>query len=183
MSGEKQKYKLIGTVSKELGIDQSTLRYWETKFPIAKPQFQDKKRIYDQEIITLLKGIHFLITKKGYTTKKVQRLIEEKGRDYIIEVAELPLFQKSVPEENTAKNQVKSLLFDNTPTQDPQPAEESLSARKTLDFSTFSRILNSASFGISLNLPENGMAPVDTSNKDKLEEVYKKLENIKSRMA
>ncbi len=183
MSSKKPKHKLIGTVSKELGIDQSTLRYWETKFPITKPQFQDNKRIYDQDNITLLKGIHFLITKKGYTTKRVQRLIEEKGREYIIEVAELPLLLRSVPDETTKKSELKSLLPETYTVQEPQPTVEHSPKSKLLDLSSLQEILNSASFGISLSIPEDGNVSVDFSKKEKLEVVYRELDNIKSRMA
>lgn len=177
---EKQKHKLIGTVSKELGIDQSTLRYWETKFPITRPQFRDKKRIYDQDVITLLKGIHFLLTKKGFTTKRVQRLIEEKGREYIVEVAELPLFQKSIPVEDP---KTKDLFADAQMTQDTQPNPDPAPTSKILDFTSFAEILKTASFGIGLNLPKDGCVTVDNSTKDKLEGVYRRLEDIKSRMA
>ena len=183
MPAKKQTYKQIGTVSKELGIEQSTLRYWETKFPITKPQFQDKKRIYDQEIITLLKGINFLITKKGYTTKKVQRLIEEEGRDYIIELVELPLIHRPVTDEPANKRKLQGLLPEASPENDPKLAEVPSPTRKQIDLSALLAILNSAGFDKGSSIPEVGKVTVDVVIKDRLQDLYRKLDNIKSRMA
>lgn len=184
MSNKEPKHKLIGTVSKELGVDQSTLRYWETKFPIAKPEFQDKKRIYDEKIITILKGIHFLITKKGYTIRKVQRLIEAEGREYIAEITEFPLMQKTIPDETTAKVQFKSLLPEEThPSHENDSTSETSTSTKIVDLTSLRTILYSASFGISLDIPEDGKVKVNKSVKNELKNLYRKLDHINSRMA
>ena len=183
MSPEYKNHKQIGTVSKELGLDQSTLRYWETKFPIVKPQFQDNKRLYDEALITLLKGINLLITKKGYTTKRVQRLIEEKGGDHIIEIAELPLIRDSIPEVIDPEEEWDSLLSDQKPEVDIEIQNEPESVGTIVDLTNLREILKSASFGISLGLPEDGKVPLDESARENLDKIYGKLEKIYSGMA
>lgn len=183
MSPEYKNHKQIGTVSKELGLDQSTLRYWETKFPIVKPQFQDNKRFYDEALITLLKGINLLITKKGYTTKRVQRLIEEKGGDHIIEIAELPLIRDSIPEVVDPEEEWDSLLPDQQPVADIEIQDKPEPTGTIVDLTKLGEILKSASFGISLGLPEDGKVTLDKSARDNLEKIYGKLEKINSGMA
>ncbi|MCY4184062.1 MAG: MerR family transcriptional regulator [Rhodobacteraceae bacterium] len=181
MTPDYTKYKQIGSVSKELGLDQSTLRYWETKFSIVKPHVQDKKRFYDEALITLLKGINLLITKKGYTTKRVQRLIEEKGGDHIIEIAELPLIRHAIPEAEDTEEVRDSLPCDHEIVADNEIQNET--ADIIVDLSNLWGILKSASFGISLGLPEDGKVGLDKSARDKLEQLYGKLEKIYSGMA
>ncbi|MYJ87701.1 MAG: MerR family transcriptional regulator [Rhodobacteraceae bacterium] len=181
MSPKYKNHKQIGTVSKELGLDQSTLRYWETKFPIVKPQFQDNKRFYDEALITLLKGINLLITKKGYTTKRVQRLIEEKGGDHIIEIAELPLIRDSIPVVVDTEEEWDDLLPNQEPVADIEIQNKP--AGTIVDLSKLGEILKSASFGISLGLPEDGKVTMDKSARDNLEKLYGKLKKINSGMA
>ena len=181
MSPKYKNHKQIGTVCKELFLDQSTLRYWETKFPIVKPQFHNNKRFYDEALITLLKGINLLITKKGYTTKRVQRLIEEKGGDHIIEIAELPLIRNSIPEEVDSEEEWDNLLPDHEPVANIEIQDKPAST--IVDLSKLGEILKSTSFGISLGLPEDGKVAVDKSARDNLAKLYGKLKKINSGMA
>ena len=183
MSPNYKNHKQIGTVSKELGLDQSTLRYWETKFPVVKPQFLDNKRFYDEALITLLKGINLLITKKGYTTKRVQRLIEEKGGDHIIEMAELRLIPDLIPEAVDTEEEWDSLLPDQESVAGIEIQDEPEPAGTIVDLSNLREILKSASFGINLGLPEDGKVTVDKSARDNLEKIYGKLEKIYSGMS
>ena len=65
-------YKTIGEVAKTLNLinprngklNTHTIRFWEKEFKQIKPKiFAGKRRYYDYNTISLIKKIHFLLTK------------------------------------------------------------------------------------------------------------------------
>lgn len=77
-----KKYFKIGEVSRMLGVNASTLRFWEKKFPQVKPMKNKKgDRIYNLKDIDILKEIQYLTHNKGvrlsHATKKVRRNPEQ----------------------------------------------------------------------------------------------------------
>ena len=74
--------KTIGELSRELGVAQHILRYWETRFPQLKPmQRAGNRRYYRPADADLARRIHRLLNQDGYTVRGVQKLLREKATD------------------------------------------------------------------------------------------------------
>lgn len=87
-SGAKRKsasaFRTISEVADELDVQQHVLRFWETKFTQVKPLKRGGgRRYYRPEDITLLKHIHDLLYKEGYTIKGVQKLLKGQSKNQI----------------------------------------------------------------------------------------------------
>lgn len=71
-------YRTISEVSDQLDVPQHVLRFWETKFPQVAPMKRaGNRRYYDPSHVELLERIRDLLYVEGYTTKGVQKLLEE----------------------------------------------------------------------------------------------------------
>ncbi|MES2147100.1 MAG: MerR family transcriptional regulator, partial [Pseudomonadota bacterium] len=58
--------KTIGELSRELGVAQHILRYWETRFPQLKPmQRAGNRRYYRPADVALARRIHRLLDQDG----------------------------------------------------------------------------------------------------------------------
>jgi len=76
-------FKTIGELSRELGVAQHILRYWETRFPQLRPlQRAGNRRYYRPADVELARRIHRLLTAEGYTVRGVQKLLREKDSDW-----------------------------------------------------------------------------------------------------
>src|SRR5829696_8699118 len=72
-------FKTIGELSRELGVAQHILRYWETKFPQLRPlQRAGNRRYYRPADVDLARKIHRLLSQDGYTVRGVQKLLRDK---------------------------------------------------------------------------------------------------------
>ena len=72
--------KTIGELSRELGVAQHILRYWETRFPQLKPmQRAGNRRYYRPADVDLARRIHRLLDQEGYTVRGVQKLLRDKN--------------------------------------------------------------------------------------------------------
>ena len=77
-------FRTIGEVSDELEVPKHVLRFWEGRFPQLKPMKRGGgRRFYRPEDVLLLRGIHHLLHKAGYTIKGVQRILREHGTDMV----------------------------------------------------------------------------------------------------
>ncbi len=75
-------FRTIGEVSDELGVPQHVLRYWETRFEQLRPiQRAGNRRYYRPSDVALVRRIHGLLSRDGYTVKGVQKLLGTKGSD------------------------------------------------------------------------------------------------------
>lgn len=73
--------RTIGEVSRETGVAQHVLRYWESRFPQLKPvQRAGNRRYYRPEDMTLIRRIDQLLNQQGYTVRGVQQLFESEAR-------------------------------------------------------------------------------------------------------
>ena len=73
-------FKTIGELSRELGVAQHILRYWETRFPQLRPlQRAGNRRYYRPADVELVTRIHRLLSAEGYTVRGVQKLLRQKG--------------------------------------------------------------------------------------------------------
>ena len=72
--------KTIGELSRDLGVAQHILRYWETRFPQLKPmQRAGNRRYYRPADVELARRIHRLLDQEGYTVRGVQKLLRDKS--------------------------------------------------------------------------------------------------------
>jgi DNA-binding transcriptional MerR regulator len=69
-------FRTISEVSLELDVPQHVLRFWETKFVQLRPLKRGGgRRYYRPEDVALLRRIHGLLYREGYTIKGVQRVL------------------------------------------------------------------------------------------------------------
>jgi DNA-binding transcriptional MerR regulator len=74
-------FRTIGELSRETGLPQHILRYWETRFPQLRPlQRAGKRRYYRPEDVALVARINSLLNQEGYTIRGVQKLLSEERK-------------------------------------------------------------------------------------------------------
>jgi len=74
-------FRTIGELSRETGLPQHILRYWETRFPQLRPlQRAGKRRYYRPEDVALVARISSLLNEEGYTIRGVQKLLSEERK-------------------------------------------------------------------------------------------------------
>ncbi len=83
-------FRTISEVAKELDVPQHVLRFWESRFTQIKPMKRGGgRRYYRPDDITLLKGIHNLLYSEGFTIRGVQKILRERGVQYVMKPAVL----------------------------------------------------------------------------------------------
>jgi DNA-binding transcriptional MerR regulator len=79
-------FRTIGELSRETGLPQHILRYWETRFPQLRPlQRAGKRRYYRPEDVALVARINSLLNQEGYTIRGVQKLLSEERKRLVPE--------------------------------------------------------------------------------------------------
>jgi DNA-binding transcriptional MerR regulator len=69
-------FRTISEVSGDLEVPQHVLRFWETKFSQLRPLKRGGgRRYYRPEDVALLRRIHALLYREGYTIRGVQRVL------------------------------------------------------------------------------------------------------------
>lgn len=69
-------FRTIGELSRETGLPQHILRYWEGRFPQLKPLTRaGNRRYYRPEDVALVRRIDQALNRQGYTIKGVQQLL------------------------------------------------------------------------------------------------------------
>ena len=70
-------YYSIKEVAKMFGLNESTLRYWETEFPFLKPKTSGpaKVRQYQDKDIEQIKLIHNLVKVRGFKLAAAKKII------------------------------------------------------------------------------------------------------------
>lgn len=69
--------RTIGEVSRETGVAQHVLRYWESRFPQLRPvQRAGNRRYYRPDDLMLIRRLDRLLNQQGYTVRGVQQLLE-----------------------------------------------------------------------------------------------------------
>lgn len=75
-------YYSIKEVSEIIGVNESTLRFWEKEFPRLKPRKGSRGiRKYQAEDIELLKQIYFLVKEQGLTLPGARERLKEEKRE------------------------------------------------------------------------------------------------------
>lgn len=74
-------FRTIGELSRETGLPQHILRYWETRFPQLRPlQRAGKRRYYRPEDVALVMRISTMLNHEGYTIRGVQKLLSSERK-------------------------------------------------------------------------------------------------------
>ena len=70
-------YYTIKEVAEMFGLNESTLRYWETEFPFLKPKTSGpaKVRQYQDKDIEQIKLIHNLVKVRGFKLAAAKKII------------------------------------------------------------------------------------------------------------
>ena len=70
-------YYSIKEVAEMFGLNESTLRYWETEFPMLKPKTTGpaKVRQYQEKDIEQIKLIHNLVKVRGFKLAAAKKII------------------------------------------------------------------------------------------------------------
>ena len=74
-------FRTIGEVSRETGLPQHVLRYWEGRFPQLRPvQRAGNRRYYRPEDVALVQRINAMLNREGYTIAGVQQRLAAEGK-------------------------------------------------------------------------------------------------------
>ena len=70
-------YYSIKEVAEMVGLNESTLRYWETEFPLLKPKTSGpaKVRQYQEKDIEQIRLIHNLVKVRGFKLAAAKKII------------------------------------------------------------------------------------------------------------
>ena len=70
-------YYSIREVAEMFGLNESTLRFWETEFPYLKPKTMgpNKVRQYSEKDIEQVKRIHNLVMERGFKISAAKKII------------------------------------------------------------------------------------------------------------
>ena len=74
-------FRTIGELSRDTGLPQHILRYWETRFPQLRPlQRAGKRRYYRPDDVALVMRINSLLNQEGYTIRGVQKMLSDERK-------------------------------------------------------------------------------------------------------
>jgi DNA-binding transcriptional MerR regulator len=74
-------FRTIGELSRDTGLPQHILRYWETRFPQLRPlQRAGNRRYYRPDDVALVERINRLLNHEGYTIRGVQKLLSDERK-------------------------------------------------------------------------------------------------------
>ncbi len=83
-TGRNKNHKLfysIGEVAAEIGVNESTLRYWESVFKQIAPQKGTNGiRRYTKEDLRIVKLVHHLVKEKGMTLSGARTYLKGSGK-------------------------------------------------------------------------------------------------------
>lgn len=76
MDSLNKRYYKISEVSEILGIPESTLRFWETKFSVLKPRRNSGgTRFYTPNDIDKIRMVHYLVKEKKLRIEAAQEML------------------------------------------------------------------------------------------------------------
>ena len=88
--GDKKLYYSMGEVAEMFDVNQSLIRYWESKFSCLRPKKNKKgNRMFRPEDIEHFKMIYHLVKECGMTLEGAKRAMKQQGTDEVTRNAEL----------------------------------------------------------------------------------------------
>ena len=84
-------YFKIGEVAKIVAVQTHVLRYWETEFPLIKPnRIRSRQRLYRRKDVISLLHIRRLLYDDGYTIAGARQLMAQGGKKIRQDPADKP---------------------------------------------------------------------------------------------
>ena len=97
--GVDKRYYNISEVAGMLGVEPSTLRYWESQFDSLSPRRNEKgKRFYTAEDIEDARMVQYLLKQRNLTIKGAQKTLAE-SKDHVKRVFEAVKRLEEIKEE------------------------------------------------------------------------------------
>ena len=101
-----QAFRTISEVSSETKIPTHVLRFWESKFPTINPlKRSGNRRYYRPDDVKLIIKIKTLLYENGYTVRGVQKLLEQKQKNYLSKLS-------SIESQTNIKEELNKILED-----------------------------------------------------------------------
>jgi DNA-binding transcriptional MerR regulator len=73
-------FSSIGEVARELGLNESTIRYWEKEFDVLRPPTgKNGARYYRKEDVNIIRKIKFLVKEQKMTLEGAREKLKDKG--------------------------------------------------------------------------------------------------------
>jgi len=69
-------YYRISEVARMVGVEPSTLRFWESQFPQIQPKRNGKDRLYSPADIELFQTIKYLLKEEKYTIEGAKQKLK-----------------------------------------------------------------------------------------------------------
>lgn len=120
-------FRTIGETEAIINVQQHILRYWEDQIEEIRPlRRASRPRLYHPSVLQLLSGVKKLIDDEGMTVRAVQKVIKEKGVDYVSSLNPISLDDdppkpndlstEETPQNERAKDSVSEKFDDQIPT-------------------------------------------------------------------
>ncbi|KAB2847788.1 MAG: MerR family transcriptional regulator [Hyphomicrobiaceae bacterium] len=91
MPKSSEAFRTISEVAEELRVEKHVLRFWEARFAQVKPMKRGGgRRFYRPEDVELLRGIQCLLYRDSYTIRGVQKILKERGVDFVKQCWQAP---------------------------------------------------------------------------------------------
>ena len=104
-------FRTIGEVSRDTGLPQHILRYWETRFPQLRPlQRAGNRRYYRPEDVALVRRIDVLLNAQGYKIEGVQKLLAAERRGGAVPPAPVPVSPAGAAIDGASLRAIRDLL-------------------------------------------------------------------------
>jgi len=122
-------FRTIGEVATWLNTEAYVLRFWESRFSQIKPvKRKDGRRYYRPEDMKVIGGIKSLLHGEGLTIKGVQKILKERGINYV--TSRSPPIEYFV---RTAEKNLQNEKPDNTQNEILKDASKDQSEIKSMD--------------------------------------------------
>ena len=113
-------FRTISEVAEWLDTETHVLRFWESKFSQIKPvKRAGGRRYYRPKDMLIIGGIKKLLHEDGLTIKGTQRIIKDKGLNYVsnlskpLETGEIIIEEKSqIKAKATSEPEIKSIKIE-----------------------------------------------------------------------
>jgi len=114
----KEAYKTIGEVTKELGLinkkngslQTHTLRYWQTQFKQIRPSVKTgRRRYYSTKDMEIIKFIKFLLKEKGITIEGAKQILNKTSSYSLDENVNLGVYKPDLKAAKSIKDKVRKI--------------------------------------------------------------------------
>ncbi len=83
-------------VAETLGVPGHLLHLWTKKFPQIQPSLSEGKQVFSARTFQVLQGVKKLLVEHSQEYKNVQKILDEKGEDYMISIGKYSEIPKEI---------------------------------------------------------------------------------------